>query len=87
MGKNLLILNSNNEFKPKIAGTKSDLRIPNSEKFVTLTEGKKLKSKIKAFALVECSAKKKQNLEDVFHEAVRAVLKKPNVKERRCIIL
>lgn len=68
-------------------GTKSDLRIPNSEKFVTLAEGKKLKHKIKAFTLVECSAKKKQNLEDVFHEAVRAVIKKPNVKPRVCTIL
>lgn len=64
-----------------------DLRIPNSEKFVTLSEGKKLKHKIKAFAMVECSAKKKENLGDVFHEAVRAVVKKPNVKQRSCTIL
>lgn len=63
-----------------------DLRVPNSEKFVTLAEAKKLKHKIRAFALVECSAKKKHNLADVFHEAVRAVLKKPNVK-RGCLIL
>lgn len=68
-------------------GTKSDLRVPNSQKFITLAEGKKLKQKIRAFALVECSAKKKQNLEDVFDEAVRAVMKKPNVKPRGCLIL
>lgn len=74
-------------FFSHFAGTKSDLRVPNSLKFVTLAEGKKLKHKIRAFALVECSAKKKQNLEDVFHEAVRAVVKKPNVKPRGCLIL
>ena len=74
-------------FCSNISGTKSDLRVPNSEKFVTLHEAKKLKQKIKAFSLIECSAKKKQNLEDVFHEAVRAVVKKPNVKQRACTIL
>ena len=69
------------------SGTKSDLRIPNSEKFVTTAEGKKLKHKIRAYTLVECSAKKKQNLQDVFHEAVRAVEKKPHVKTRVCTLL
>lgn len=70
-----------------ILGTKSDLRIPNSEKFVTQSEGKRLRQKIKAYALVECSAKKKLNLEDVFHEAVRAVEKKPHVKSNSCVLL
>jgi Ras-related C3 botulinum toxin substrate 1 len=59
------------------AGTKSDLRIPGSDKFVTTQEGKKLRSKIGAYSLVECSAKKKQNLALVFEEAVRAVERKP----------
>lgn len=67
-------------------GTKSDLRIPNSEKFVTFSEGKKLKQKIRASAFVECSAKKKQNLEEVFYEAVRAVEKKPHVKTHQCTL-
>jgi Ras-related C3 botulinum toxin substrate 1 len=59
--------------------TKSDLRIPNSEKFVTTVEAKKLKSKLKASALVECSAIKKENLNEVFEAAVRAIDKKqPN---------
>lgn len=70
-----------------LPGTKSDLRIPNSEKFVTTAEGKKLKNKIRAYAMVECSAKKKHNLQDVFHEAVRAVEKKPHVKTRICRLL
>lgn len=79
----------------RFVGTKSDLRIPNSEKFITSTEGKKLKQKIKAHTLVECSAKKKQNLENVFHEAIRAVEKRTNNtktyhcngKPRACILL
>lgn len=71
----------------RVAGTKSDLRVPNSEKFVTHAEAKKLKHKIKAYALVECSAKKKENTEDVFHEAIRAVEKTPHTKPRVCTLL
>jgi Ras-related C3 botulinum toxin substrate 1 len=59
-----------------IAGTKSDLRVQNSDKFVTTSEAKKLKNKINAFTLVESSAKNKTNLESVFEEAIRAVEKK-----------
>lgn len=70
-----------------ILGTKLDLRVPNSERFVTLAEGKKMKNKIHAFALVECSARRKVNLADVFHEAVRAVSKKPYKKRNACLIL
>lgn len=70
-----------------LVGTKSDLRVHGSEKFVTTAEGKKLKHKIKAYSLVECSAKKKLNLGEVFDEAVRAVEKKPHVKPRVCTIL
>jgi len=70
-----------------LVGTKSDLRIPNSEKFVTTIEGKNLKKKIHAYAFVECSAKKKNNLQDVFFEAIRAVEKKPKHSSRSCKIL
>lgn len=70
-----------------VIGTKSDLRIPGSEKFVTTADAKKLKHKIKAYGLVECSAKKKDNLSDVFFEAIRAVEKKPHIKQRQCNIL
>lgn len=71
-------------------GTKSDLRVQGSEKFVTTVEGKKLKNKIGAFTLVECSAKKKTNLVNVFEEAIRAVeRKKPGGSGRKqtCCIL
>lgn len=70
-----------------LVGTKSDLRVPGSEKFVTTAEGKKMKHKIKAYALVECSAKRKENLHEVFEEAVRAAEKRPHVHQRSCTIL
>lgn len=70
-----------------LVGTKSDLRVQGSEKFVTTAEGKKMKHKIKAYALVECSAKRKENLHEVFEEAVRAAEKRPHVHQRNCTIL
>lgn len=66
------------------------MRVQNSEKFVTTADGKKLKNKINAFTLVECSAKKKTNLITVFEEAIRAVeRKKPGGGGRKptCSIL
>lgn len=68
-------------------GTKSDLRVAGSEKFVTIQEGKKLQKKIGAYALVECSAKNRLRLTDVFEEAVRSVERKSNYGTRNCIIL
>ncbi|XP_023161798.1 ras-like GTP-binding protein RhoL isoform X1 [Drosophila hydei] len=70
-----------------LVGTKLDLRIPNSEKFVTTQEGRRLRKEIHAHSLVECSAKKKLNLEQVFEEAVRAVEKKPGKTPPTCKIL
>lgn len=72
-------------------GTKLDLRSDSTQggeaAVVTLAETKKLKSKIKAVALVECSAKSGENLPDVFVAAVRAATKtKPN-KQRTCVVL
>lgn len=64
-----------------------DLRVAGSEKFVTTQEAKKVKSKIKAYALVECSAKKKVHLGDVFDEAVRAVERKPRRPTKTCQFL
>lgn len=73
-----------------LTGTKADLRVQGSEKFVTTVEGKKLRNKINAFTLVECSAKKKTNLDIVFEEAIRAVeRKKPGGSTRKptCTLL
>ncbi|KAG5682534.1 hypothetical protein PVAND_011881 [Polypedilum vanderplanki] len=70
-----------------LVGTKSDLRIQGSEKYVTTQEAKKLCKKIGAYTLVECSAKKKTNLVTVFEEAVRAVEKKKPRTREPCKIL
>lgn len=67
MSTNLIVFN--------LTGTKADLRVMNSDKYVTTAEGKKLKNKIGAYTLVECSAKKKTNLANVFEEAIRSVVK------------
>jgi Ras-related C3 botulinum toxin substrate 1 len=61
-----------------LVGTKSDLR--NDQKFldsniegtVSSSEGTDLKNKIKAYAYVECSAKAKSGVKEVFEEAIRA---------------
>lgn len=69
-------------------GTKSDLRVQGSDKFVTVVEGKKLKNKINAYSIVECSAKKRNNLILVFEESIRAVeKKKPGSRKSNCSIL
>ncbi|KAL5273360.1 RhoL family protein [Megaselia abdita] len=72
-----------------LVGTKLDLRVPNSEKFVTTNEGKKLRREIHAHALVECSAMKKLHLAEVFEEAIRAVERKkpPKNNSINCCIL
>lgn len=68
-------------------GTKLDLRIARSEKFVTTAEGRRLKKEIHAHSFVECSAMNKENLGNVFEEAVRAVEKKPKSKPHQCTLL
>lgn len=71
-----------------ILGTKSDLRVQGSDKFVTVAEGKKLKNRINAYSIVECSAKKRNNLSLVFEESIRAVEKKKHgSRPNNCIIL
>lgn len=56
---------------------------------MTLCEGMKLKQKIKAAALVECSAIKKENIDAVFRGAVRATIEEEEEEEesRVCTIL
>lgn len=46
-----------------------------------------MKSKIGACSLVECSAKKKEHLAEVFEEAIKAVERKIKVKKQVCSIL
>lgn len=63
------------------------MRIPNSEKFVTVEEGRKLRNRIGAYSHVECSALKKDNLDEVLRQAIRAIKKKPRIDSRKCTIL
>ncbi|XP_030374383.1 ras-like GTP-binding protein RhoL [Scaptodrosophila lebanonensis] len=58
-----------------LVGTKSDLRVKNSSKFVTTAEGKRLCSKVNADSFIESSAKIKHNISEIFVEAVRAIKK------------
>jgi Ras-related C3 botulinum toxin substrate 1 len=67
----------------KLSGTKIDLREEDPE-CISFAEGKKLKQKIRAARYVECSAIKGEGLQDVFTEAIRAVMKKPPTVRRTC---
>ncbi|KAF7998389.1 hypothetical protein HCN44_009787 [Aphidius gifuensis] len=69
-----------------LVGTKSDLRAPDNHKIVSTRDCKKMKERIHAVKYVECSAMKKEGLDDVFIEAIRAVLKKPQNKTFCCIL-
>ncbi|XP_017879420.1 ras-like GTP-binding protein RhoL, partial [Ceratina calcarata] len=59
-----------------LVGTKGDLRKEESADTITAKECKKMKKKVKAYKYVECSALNRENLDEVFTEAIRAVLKK-----------
>ncbi|KAF9818818.1 hypothetical protein SFRURICE_009658 [Spodoptera frugiperda] len=66
-----------------LVATKTDLRASGNA-VVTTQEGKKLKKKIRAVQLVECSALERVNIHEVFEEAVRAALRKTPVHKRTC---
>lgn len=66
-----------------LVATKTDLRDEDCET-ITTAEGKKLKRKIKAARLVECSALKGEGLNEIFIEAVRCVVKKSPARRRQC---
>ncbi|XP_076245192.1 ras-like GTP-binding protein RhoL [Calliopsis andreniformis] len=63
-----------------LVGTKGDLRSAENIDTIPQKDCKKMKKKVKAFKYVECSALERENLEEVFSEAIRAVLKKPSNK-------
>ncbi|XP_015608938.1 ras-like GTP-binding protein RhoL isoform X2 [Cephus cinctus] len=68
-----------------LVGTKGDLRSEGDLDIISLRECKKMQKKIKAFKYMECSAVKQEGLEDVFVEAIRAVLRKPSSTKLCCI--
>lgn len=84
VGKFFLKFHFKNFEKNVFSGTKLDLRVPGSEKFVSAQEADRLKTKLKAFALVECSAMKKINVIKVFEEAVRAIESKTKQRSSCC---
>lgn len=63
-----------------LVGTKGDLRNTGNVDIVTMKDCQKMKKKVKASKYVECSALHRENLDLVFVEAIRAVLKKPSRK-------
>ncbi|OWR43241.1 hypothetical protein KGM_204314 [Danaus plexippus plexippus] len=69
-----------------LVATKTDLRA-SGQAVITTQEGKVLKRKIRAVQLVECSALERENMHEVFEEAVRAALKKKQVTKRTCNFL
>lgn len=54
---------------------------------VKTSEGKAMFEKINAFAYLECSAKSKEGVREVFETATRAALQVKKKKKTRCIML
>lgn len=70
-----------------VSGTKADLRNYQEEMdIISPRDCNKMKRKIKAVKYIECSAIKQEGLEEVFVEALRAVLKKPPSRKLCCIL-
>lgn len=58
------------------------MRVQDSAEFVTSAEGQELKTKLGAYAFVECSAKRNENVSEVFEAAIRATLDKIDDKSK-----
>ena len=50
-------------------------------------EGRSMAEKINAFAYLECSAKSKEGVREVFETATRAALQVKKKKKARCVLL
>ncbi|OXA51387.1 Ras-like GTP-binding protein RhoL [Folsomia candida] len=74
-----------------LVGTKLDLKESGTiSTLVELAEAKKLKHKIGAQFVLECSAKTRENLEEVFTRAILAVIKKRSANKSArsaCVLL
>ena len=79
-----------------LVGNKKDLRNdPNTIKELSKmkqepvkpAEGRAMAEKINAFAYLECSAKSKEGIREVFETATRAALQVKKKKKTKCILL
>ncbi|KAH9398531.1 hypothetical protein RDWZM_002200 [Blomia tropicalis] len=75
-----------------LVGNKKDLRndpytIKSKIKTVSTEEGKAMAEKINAFGYLECSAKTKDGVREVFEVATRAALQSKKKRRKKCIIL
>eukprot|EP01126_Amoeba_proteus_P058738 TRINITY_DN761_c0_g1_i5.p2 TRINITY_DN761_c0_g1~~TRINITY_DN761_c0_g1_i5.p2 ORF type:complete len:107 (+),score=15.73 TRINITY_DN761_c0_g1_i5:398-718(+) len=62
-----------------LVATKSDLRASNPDN-VSEDKGKEIAKKIQAYKYIECSARTQENLQEVFQETIRAVIR-PKTEE------
>jgi Ras family protein A len=79
-----------------LVGNKKDIRADETavnemrklnQQPVKFEDGEKMCQQIGAFAYLECSAKTKEGVKEVFEQATRAALQNKNKPSRRCIIL
>ena len=79
-----------------LVGTKTDLRSEevitdevSKRKYshITFEEGRQMAERIKAFAYVECSAKTREGVREVFDTAAKAALQRKSLRHKRCRIL
>lgn len=50
-------------------------------------EGRAMAEKISAYAYLECSAKSKEGVREVFETATRAALQAKKKKQKKCVLL
>lgn len=67
-----------------VSATKTDLRNEDGDT-ISPSEGRKLRKKIKATRVMECSAKNGEGLSEIFVEAVKSAVNKN--KRRFCVYL
>lgn len=79
-----------------LVGNKKDLRpdptavkkmSPQGQEPVERAEGLRMKEKIEAWAYVECSAKTKEGVREVFEQATHAALSQKKRQKNKCLLL
>eukprot|EP00111_Clytia_hemisphaerica_P006797 TCONS_00019632-protein len=79
-----------------LVGNKKDLRNDENTKWelqkqkqepVKMEEGEVMANKISAYAYLECSAKSKEGVREVFETATRAALQSKKKKKKGCVLI